>query len=376
MSVNSASRGFFENRLVVSVRVAVVIFAVFFITMAFTKRSDRDLRAKEVNLMIRQIGDRLLQQSGDFTSRVLPVTEIKEGTFLVAFENEFIFNHDSLMVLSQRLLPKTQFPAGYTVTVHACMTDVIVYGFQINNTSPDILACRGRNQPSGCYTIEFSFPNFYTNVEGMKDEHKKPDIHLQAEEVKTVKVHAEEANPKLEEAKSVSADLQNVNSKFKEPKSTTSGYHPSISLIYVGMLVLLGVTFSIVRFRKVLTPAPLPNQNHAVAKVSVREMPALGKFLFDVKTQHLLLGTEMISLTDKECRILELLNQRFGELIPRETLMQKIWLDEGVITGRSLDMFVSKLRKKLSRDPDLRITNVHGKGYKLEVPGIQILKNL
>jgi DNA-binding response OmpR family regulator len=46
--------------------------------------------------------------------------------------------------------------------------------------------------------------------------------------------------------------------------------------------------------------------------------------------------------------------------------MQEIWINEGVITGRSLDMFVSKLRKKLSGDPALRITNVHGKGYKLE----------
>jgi DNA-binding response OmpR family regulator len=79
------------------------------------------------------------------------------------------------------------------------------------------------------------------------------------------------------------------------------------------------------------------------------------------------LGSEVISLTEKEYKILELLNKNFGELIPRETLMQEIWLNEGVITGRSLDMFVSKLRKKLSRDPELRITNVHGKGYKLEI---------
>ena len=65
--------------------------------------------------------------------------------------------------------------------------------------------------------------------------------------------------------------------------------------------------------------------------------------------------------------------QRFGELIPREKLLQEVWINEGVITGRSLDMFVSKLRKKLSSDPELRITNVHGKGYKLEIPGRQII---
>jgi DNA-binding response OmpR family regulator len=120
-------------------------------------------------------------------------------------------------------------------------------------------------------------------------------------------------------------------------------------------------------------PGGRQNQNYAIIKESITELVALGKFLFDVKDQRLLLGSEVISLTDKECRILELLNQNFGELIPRETLMQKVWINEGVITSRSLDMFVSKLRKKLSSDPELRITNVHGKGYKLEIPGMQIL---
>jgi hypothetical protein len=123
-----------------------------------------------VNLIIRQIGDRLLLEAGDSTSRVLPVIEIKEGTFLLKFENEFAFNHDSLMVMSQGLLPKTQFPAGYTVTVHDCVKGDIVYGFQLNNTSPDILACSGRSQPPGCYTIEFAFPDLYENGEQKKAE--------------------------------------------------------------------------------------------------------------------------------------------------------------------------------------------------------------
>ena len=81
----------------------------------------------------------------------------------------------------------------------------------------------------------------------------------------------------------------------------------------------------------------------------------------------MLLESEVISLTDKECKVLKLLHNNFGELISRDTLMQEVWINEGVITGRSLDMFISKLRKKLSADPELRITNVHGKGYRLEV---------
>ena len=383
MRVNSSFKGFFNKRLAVGSGIAIVLLAILFIASSFTTRPNRDLLAKQVNLIIRQIGDRLLLQSGDSTSRVLPVTETKEGTFLLEFENEFVFSHDSLMMLTLGSFPKTEFPSGYTVTVHDCVNGSIVYGFQINNTLPDILACRGRSQPKGCYTIEIAFPDLYANV-----EEKKAAIDQPTEELKSVKVDPKEANPKLdefkttpsdhdidqltEELKSFKVDPQEGNLKLDEFKTTTSDF-PLINLVYIGMVVLLGVTLVIGRFGKGLIPVPLQNQKHAIIKESVPELPSLGKFLFDVKDQRLLLGSEVISLTDKEYKILELLNNNFGELIPRETLMQEVWINEGVITGRSLDMFVSKLRKKLSSDPELRITNVHGKGYKLEITGIQIL---
>lgn len=376
MRTNSDFTCFFTNRLVVGSGIATVMIAIFFIASSFTKHSDRDLQTKQVNLIIRQIGHRLLLQAGDSTSRIMPVTEIREGTFLLKFENEFVFNHDSLMVLSQGLLSKTEFPSGYTVTVHECKKAGIVYGFQINNNSSDILACNGRRQPSGCYIIEFAFPDFFE-----KAEQKKADIDQQAKELTSVKAGPQEAKPipiaiGTEEPTSSKVDTQEVNPipiaiGTEELKATTSDYS-LINLVNSGMLVLLGVgvTLLIGRFGKILTPVPVQNQNHSLIKESVAELTALGKFLFDVKDQRLLLGSEVITLTDKECKILELLNNNFGELIPRETLMQKIWINEGVITGRSLDMFVSKLRKKLSADPELRITNVHGKGYKLEISGI------
>src|SRR5687768_12274500 len=168
MRVNSFT-GFFTNRLVVGFGIYILILAIFFIPSSFKDPSDPDLRAKQVNLMIRQIGHRLLLQAGDLNSRVLPVTETKEGKFLLKFENEFVFNHDSLLELSQGLLPKTQFPSGYTVTVHDCMKGDIVYGFQVNNTTPDILPCSGRSEPQGCYTIEFDFPDFYEKIEPKKN---------------------------------------------------------------------------------------------------------------------------------------------------------------------------------------------------------------
>jgi DNA-binding winged helix-turn-helix (wHTH) protein len=380
MPVDAAFAGFLKNRLVVGSGIAIVMLAILFTASSFKEDIDRKLRAKQVNLVIRQIGHRLLLQAADSTSRVLPVTQVEEGTFLLKFEKEFVFNHDSLIVLSQGLLPKTAFPSGYTVTVHDCLKGSIIYGFQVNNTSPDILACSGRSQPAGCYTIEFAFPDFYE-----KDEQEKAGINPLS---KSIKVDAEDVNTKHEELKtkavdygfgqrtkelkSVEADTQAVNPKSEGLTKTTFGY-PLINVVFIGMLVLLGVTLMIVRFGKILNPVRVQNEDQVVIEESVQELPVLGKFLFNVKDQRLLSGSEVISLTDKECKVLELLNKSFGELIPRETLMQKVWIDEGVITGRSLDMFVSKLRKKLSSDPDLRITNVHGKGYKLEMPGVQTL---
>src|SRR4051812_25102072 len=118
MHVNLASKGLSNHWFAVRYGITIVMLSIFFIASSFTKHPDRDLRAKQVNLMIRQIGHRLLLQAGDSTSRILPVTEIKEGTFQLRFESEFFFNHDSLIVLSQGFLPKAKFPSGYTVTVH------------------------------------------------------------------------------------------------------------------------------------------------------------------------------------------------------------------------------------------------------------------
>jgi len=377
MRVNSVFTNFFKMCLAVRCRVAMVMVAIFFIASSFTTYSDRDLRVKEMNVIIREIGHRMLLQAGDSTSRVLPVTEVKEGTFLLRFENELAFSHDSLVDLSLALLPKTEFPSGYIVTVQDCMQANIVYGFQVNNTEADVMPCRGRREFPGCYTIEFAFRDFYANTEPRepaRQTRKSKPVKVDREEVK--EVH-EEAKAKtdisrlaeeLRSYKVASKVAVRETGEFKAAAIERSFFNP----VYSGMLVLLGVALLIGLFWKTPTAGRAQSQNHTIKEESMPEPVALGRFLFDVKGQRLLMESEVISLTDKECRILELFSDNFNELVFRETLMQKIWVSEGVITGRSLDMFVSKLRKKLSGDPELRITNVHGKGYKLEIAGMQI----
>jgi DNA-binding winged helix-turn-helix (wHTH) protein len=94
---------------------------------------------------------------------------------------------------------------------------------------------------------------------------------------------------------------------------------------------------------------------------------AIGKYSFFLGSRVLKFNSETIELSDKEARLLSILANQQNQLISREELLKRVWEDDGVFTGRSLDMFISKLRKKLKEDPTIRITNVHGKGYKLEI---------
>jgi len=91
----------------------------------------------------------------------------------------------------------------------------------------------------------------------------------------------------------------------------------------------------------------------------------LGSIVFDAQERQLVINKETIDLTGTETRLLRIFASSPNETIDRSRLQKEIWEDEGVIVGRSLDMFVSKLRKKLEPDPDVNIVVIRGKGYKL-----------
>ncbi len=74
-----------------------------------------------------------------------------------------------------------------------------------------------------------------------------------------------------------------------------------------------------------------------------------------------------ISLSKKECELLEIFVANPNQVLKREDLTKRVWEDNGVFVGRSLDTYISKIRKKLQEDDSIKITNVHGVGYKLEI---------
>jgi len=93
----------------------------------------------------------------------------------------------------------------------------------------------------------------------------------------------------------------------------------------------------------------------------------LGCFQFYPEQNKLIKEALEISLSKKECEILSILIEQPNQIIKRDELTKRVWEDNGVVVGRSLDTYISKLRKKLKDDTSIKITNVHGVGYKLEL---------
>jgi DNA-binding winged helix-turn-helix (wHTH) protein len=257
---------------------------------------DFDMARREV--MLRRIGHEILLQSGDSTSRVLPVEKIAENEYRIRFENDLTFQPDSLVNTTRGLLAKDPLTRDYIVNVLNCGNTSVAYGFAISgNKKDDIVACRGRIQPTACYMIDIKFKpaGFYT---------------------------------------------------------AKNGY----LLGSLPFLAFVGFIF----FRSV-------KPRRIVSDDQFNKIFTLGSVLFDAQKRQLTVDSEIIDLTGTETRLLVIFAMSPNETIERARLQKEIWEDEGVIVGRSLDMFISKLRKKLDNDSSVKLVNIHGKGYKLEI---------
>jgi DNA-binding response OmpR family regulator len=100
----------------------------------------------------------------------------------------------------------------------------------------------------------------------------------------------------------------------------------------------------------------------------ISEAFSIGKFLFDHQRQVLTFpGKEPLELTHRESELLFYLCKSKNEVLDRSFILKKIWGDDDFFSARSMDVFISKLRKKLKQDPNVKILNVRGYGYKLVV---------
>jgi DNA-binding winged helix-turn-helix (wHTH) protein len=270
-----------------------VICAAFSMT---TDSDDFDIARRDV--LLRRIGHEILLQSGDSTSRVLPIKKITKNEYQISFENALTFQTDSLVNTTQRVLAKDPFASDYVVNVLNCGNSSVAYGYAISkNKKDDIVACIGRRQPNACYRI---------------------------------------------------------NIKFKSNGITTARNKYFLS----GLSFLAFVSFIFLRSVKPKRALPIDEHN---------KIFTFGSVVFDSQQRQLLINKKTIDLTGTETRVLLIFALSPNETIERSRLQKEIWEDEGVIVGRSLDMFISKLRKKLELDPNSNIVVIRNKGYKLEV---------
>jgi DNA-binding response OmpR family regulator len=93
----------------------------------------------------------------------------------------------------------------------------------------------------------------------------------------------------------------------------------------------------------------------------------IGRYQFDVQNQWLSLAGERRQLTAREAHLLSLLCEREGQLLSRERVLKELWNQNDYFTRRSMDVFISRLRKYLSKDERVGIQNVYGSGFILKV---------
>lgn len=276
--------------------ILLLFVSVICVAFSMTGSDDYDIARREI--LLRRIGHEILLQSGDSTSRVLPVKKIAENEYQVRFENDLTFQPDSLVNLTQRLLTRDPLARDYVVNVLNCANASVAYGYAISkNKKDDIVACIGRRQPIACYMINIKF---------------KP------------------------------TDITTVKNEY-----------------FLGGMIFLGFV-GFIFLRPVKPRKALPDSQHT-------GIFTLGSMSFDAEARKLITNGKTVDLTKTETRVLRIFALTPNEAIERSRLQKEIWEDEGVIVGRSLDMFISKLRKKLELDPNIKIVVIRGKGYKLEI---------
>jgi hypothetical protein len=270
-----------------------------------SKAAKDDFDLSKEMVVMRNIAHHVLQYTGDSTSAIAPVNRISANEYQVTFASSFSFKPDSLVKIIDHILATGGLPSDYIVNVVEAKSNQVVYGYAVLGVA--------HNNIVPCLG---------------RDE---PDRQYR------------------------------IDVKFPAEKNSSN------TLVMAGIGLLgIGVTLLGVQRRRKSAPAPLaPAKTGQLAP----EPASIGKYSFYPERQMLSFGEEEQQLTQKELKILSIFAAEPNVIIDRNRIQKEVWEDEGVIVGRSLDMFISKLRKKLENDPNVKLVNIHGRGYKLEING-------
>ncbi len=284
------------------------IYVIFlgFTTLFFNSCTHTNDFSAHVKVALRVVGHQLLIADKDSTSLVLPITEITKNEFQIPFQNPLAITPDNLITTIQNSIQKAKLPKYYRVEVINCTNKEVVYSYEKKATKQNsIIPCKGRLLPKNCYQIHLKFINI---------------------------------------------------------KTTSNNTIPYLVVLFIVLLVIIKGVFNNKKKAKQEV-----NNGTDTNKLTLGNYNSIGVFKFYPEENKLIKEAIEIKLSKKECELLTLFIAQPNQVIKREELTQKIWEDNGVFVGRNLDTYVSKLRKILKEDTSIKITNVHGVGYKLEI---------
>ncbi len=219
---------------------------------------------------------------------------------------EHPFDYGRLPVLLHQSLAVHAIDQNYDVAVLDCTDGELQLGYNFRDVSErNEVPCGGRDQKKGCYILQLAF---------------------------TAPTPARQSTP--------------VWWAF-------------------GLLALGGAYIVWQKSSRKSIPVPQPDT------VSSESQPliSVGNVSFNLANQSVHIDDSTHSLTYREAKLLHLFLRHPNQLLERDFILKSVWEDEGVTVGRSVDVFVSRLRKLLHADPTVRIVAVHGVGYRLEVSG-------
>ena len=279
----------------------------FLMVIAFFCFADESAAQDEkehIEVAMRLIGHQILLNSGDSSSRVLPI-ENDGDKFRIRFESEFQFVPNTFSASIDSIVQLTKLAKSFRVEVEHDETKQVVYSYELISSDSIIAPCEGRSFPRAKYSILFTILEEY-NL----------------------------------------ADLANASAPNKT--SSNALLFGSI-LVVILVLIVLGFYFWKKRSSK--------NINSDLVKI--------GKYRFDERNMKLILKKESIDLTSKEADLIALLHSSINVTLERDVILKAVWEDDGDYVGRTLDVFISKLRKKFAEDSTVKIVNIRGVGYKL-----------
>ena len=259
---------------------------------------------EQLKVALRMMGHQVLLQSGDSISRVLPIS--KEGNrYRIPMEGDFGFEPNAFVKTIDSVAQAARIANSYIFEVEACETGEIVYSFKVApEKTADIIPCGGRFQAVGCYNLLFTL-------------------------------------------------LEPGEALISQDGSSASTKGNLIFLLLAGFVLILASVLLLL-FR---------NRNRKTAENP--NIIQLGEYLFDKLNTELIIKEKRIELTSKEADLLMLLYDSANDTVERDVILNRVWGDEGDYVGRTLDVFISKLRKKLELDSKVKIVNIRGVGYKL-----------